>query len=70
MATVAEISAEVRQSPAQGDIEKNETNVHGVDPIDELKQDTDMEYKQEGVKQVEAVTQVFSKKVVFLTLVL
>ncbi|KAL1869504.1 hypothetical protein Plec18167_007802 [Paecilomyces lecythidis] len=69
MATDAEISAEARQSPAQGDVEKDEANVHGVDPIDELKQDMDLEYKQEGVKQVEAVTQVFSKKVVFLTLV-
>ena len=61
MATNNEISAAHAAEPH--DVEHN-------GDFSPEKADTDSEYKQEGVKAVEAVTQVWSKKVVVITLIL
>ena len=50
-------------------MEKNEVDVHNGD-LSAEKADSDSEYKQEGVRAVEAITQVWTKKVVIITLVL
>lgn len=67
MATQDQISAAHTAEPR--DMEKNEVDVHNGD-LSAEKADSDSEYKQEGVRAVEAITQVWTKKVVIITLVL
>lgn len=67
MAANDQISAAHTAEPR--DMEKNEVDADNGDFSPE-KVDSDSEYKQEGVKAVEAITQVWSRKVVIITLVL